>query len=162
MVLELARILSSQNPPLQFRYTLRLCFWSGEEQGLFGCVVMSRCVPLFPHTQGLLSRSEAYAKHLKENNVNVIAMLQGDMIAYTATTPAVAMANVLTSKNLTTLVNKITELYVPDLPVFSTDSCCTDSASFYDQGYAAVAYNEKGGYVIGKHERLRFIWLFLM
>ena len=57
---EIIKIMSST--PYNYRYTIRYCFWAGEEQGLVG--------------------SSAYATTLKNNNTDVVAMLQADMIAY--------------------------------------------------------------------------------
>ena len=125
---EMAKILSSSE--YSFRYTIRVCFWAGEEQGLVG--------------------SSAYAAALRANDTTVIGMLQADMVGYL--TPGkpygVDMASRETDSALTALANQITAAYVPELVVGSTTSCCTDSASFTREGYAAAAYNEPGGYTI--------------
>jgi len=57
-VLELARLFTKSS--LKFKYTIRFCSWSGEEGGLLG--------------------SRAYAKEMKEKNVNIIAVLNSDML----------------------------------------------------------------------------------
>lgn len=45
---------------LRFKHTIRFCSWSGEEQGLVG--------------------SRAYAKEMREKNVDIIAVLNSDML----------------------------------------------------------------------------------
>ena len=59
-LLSLARLFKSFN--IQFKHTVVLAFFSGEEQGLLG--------------------SKTYAKQLKEGKENVRLMLQADMIGY--------------------------------------------------------------------------------
>ena len=44
----------------RFKYTVRFCLWSGEEQGLYG--------------------SRAYASKMKQDGENIIAVLNGDML----------------------------------------------------------------------------------
>lgn len=61
-LLSLARLFKAFN--IQFKRTVVLAFFSGEEQGLWG--------------------SKAYAKHLKEGKKNVRFMLQADMLGYHA------------------------------------------------------------------------------
>lgn len=61
-LLSIARLFESYN--IQFKRTVVLAFFSGEEQGLWG--------------------SRGYAKLLKEENRNVRLMLQADMLGYHA------------------------------------------------------------------------------
>lgn len=59
-LLEMARAIT--NTRVSFEYTLRICFFSGEEQGLLG--------------------SRAYARQLADDNVDVIAMFNADMLGW--------------------------------------------------------------------------------
>lgn len=132
-VVEIARVLSSSiNRQQQFQSTanLRLALFAGEEQGLYG--------------------SAALAAQMKSEQKNVIGMLQLDMISYLVPSeqPGLAMAVRSVSLPLVNYCNNVTRLYVPQLTITDTTSCCTDSQSFYNQGYPAVAYNEPGGYTI--------------
>jgi len=128
MLSELVRIFAETKTV--FEYTVRFCWWAGEEQGLLG--------------------STAYANELYANGTEVVGMLQGDMLAYRVpgAPTQVDMATRSTDYDLTMLVNQVTAHYVPEIRIGNTTSCCTDSASFYNVGYAAAAYNEAGGYTI--------------
>lgn len=60
ILLEIARIISENKA--QFKYSVIIGAWCGEEQGLVG--------------------SRAYAKHCRDTNMDISAMIQGDMLAY--------------------------------------------------------------------------------
>lgn len=128
MLSELVRIFAETKTV--FEYTVRFCWWAGEEQGLLG--------------------STAYADELYNNGTEIVGMLQGDMLAYRVpgAPTQVDMATRSTDYDLTMLMNEVTGHYVPEILIGNTTSCCTDSASFYNVGYAAAAYNEAGGYTI--------------
>jgi hypothetical protein len=124
-VLELARLFTKSS--LKFKYTIRFCSWSGEEGGLLG--------------------SRAYAKEMKEKNVNIIAVLNSDMLGWTLpnTSITLGMKDRYTYVPLLELVNNLTNLYVPELGLGYSPSCCSDHQSFFEQGYPAVGYFENVG-----------------
>jgi hypothetical protein len=124
-VLEIARVFTQSK--IKFKYTLRFCLWSGEEQGLYG--------------------SRAYAAAMKQDGVDIIAVLNGDMLGWQLpkTNITVGMSNRFISKPLNDLVNTITRTYVPSLGIGPTSACCSDHQSFYEQGYPAVGYAENTG-----------------
>jgi len=118
--LELARLINKFN--VKFDRTLRIVAFSGEEQGLLG--------------------SAAYASDLRSNNVNVVAMFNGDMLGWkpTGTTSSLGMKRDYINQNLLNSANDITRLYVPELGVGVSTSCCSDYVSFYNEGYSAIGY----------------------
>mmetsp|Transcript_9627 Transcript_9627/g.22111 ORF Transcript_9627/g.22111 Transcript_9627/m.22111 type:complete len:446 (+) Transcript_9627:3-1340(+) len=124
-VLEMARVVAASG--LKFMYTIRFCAWSGEEQGLVG--------------------SRAYAKKLKEDNADIVAVFNGDMLAYRApgTPLTVGMKDRFVTESLLQAVNVLTMLYVPELQVSLSASCCSDHQSFFEQGFPAVGYFESSG-----------------
>jgi len=120
VLLELARLVSEFD--LRFEKTIQLVAFSGEEQGLVG--------------------SKHYANHLRSNDVNVIAMFNGDMLGWKPSGSAVSlgMKRDYIDPQLLQSVNEITHLYVPELGIGLSPSCCSDYVSFYDAGYSAVGY----------------------
>jgi len=125
-LMELARIIFLGN--VQFSRTIRLVSFSGEEQGLFG--------------------SRAYAMYLAENNENVVAMFNGDMLGYYPDDDypiTLGMKDKFIDPNLLKAANEITELYVPDLGVGISNSCCSDHQSFTEAGFSAIGYFEHEG-----------------
>eukprot|EP01095_Lingulamoeba_sp_RSL-Kostka_P002776 TRINITY_DN13693_c0_g1_i1.p1 TRINITY_DN13693_c0_g1~~TRINITY_DN13693_c0_g1_i1.p1 ORF type:complete len:476 (-),score=121.09 TRINITY_DN13693_c0_g1_i1:102-1529(-) len=128
-VTEIGRILSNIDDA-SFKYSIRLCYFSGEEQGRKGSI--------------------EYSKYLSEQNTKILAMMQSDMIAYKPVDdkPALDMAYRFVTEDLLYYCNNITTLYFPTLTLGLTDSCCTDSQSFFVEGYNSIAYNEKGGYLV--------------
>lgn len=127
MLLEVARVLRSLNAT--FRYTLRIIAFCGEEQGLVG--------------------SRAYAAQIADEGEDVVAMLQGDMIAYQAgTQPELSFVSRYTDATLTGIVTNITATYVPTLRLSTTTACCSDHQSFIENGYASAGFVEAGGYTI--------------
>eukprot|EP00026_Physarum_polycephalum_P008002 Phypoly_transcript_08076.p1 GENE.Phypoly_transcript_08076~~Phypoly_transcript_08076.p1 ORF type:complete len:446 (+),score=66.47 Phypoly_transcript_08076:169-1506(+) len=127
-LLQIAKIIHDKK--LTFAYTVVLTTFSGEEQGLYG---------------------SAYAAQQYYNeNVDIVAVLNADMIAYRA--PGANAQLDFTSRSttpaLTRLLTNVTNIYVPQLAVGSTTACCTDSASFYDYGYPSISFCEKNGYTV--------------
>jgi len=120
VLLELARLI--QYFGLKFERTIRLTAFSGEEQGLLG--------------------SRAYAANLASNNVNVVAMFNGDMLGWkpTGSTSSLGMKRDYIDTQLLQTANEITRLYVPELGVGVSTSCCSDYVSFYEVGYPAIGY----------------------
>jgi len=121
-ILEVARVIVASG--LKFKYTLRFCSWSGEEQGLVG--------------------SRAYAKSMRDKNEDIIAALNSDMLGWTLpdTKPTLGMMAQYSTGWLTDYVNEISQTYVPDLANGPTDVCCSDQQSFFEQGYPAAGYFE--------------------
>jgi hypothetical protein len=116
MLVEVAKLISQWRAKRGgqdvFRYTVRLIAFSGEEEGLYG--------------------SSHYAKAAKLRKDNILAMFQGDMIAYRkpGTKVAVAFVKDHTSSELTVLAKSITAQYVPELEIQGTvsqsDGACDD------------------------------------
>jgi len=119
-MMEMARILSATR--VQLKNTVRLCLWSGEEQGLLG--------------------SQAYVRQLTNENSQVLAYFNADMLGYKLPTSPITLGMKDSSVTawLLTLSFQITEQYVPDLPVDYSSSCCSDYISFYNVGYPSIGY----------------------
>lgn len=124
-VLELARVFTESG--LKFKHTIRFCSWSGEEQGLVG--------------------SRVYAKEMREKDVDIIAVLNSDMLGWTLpnTSITLGMKDRYVYPPLLWLANNLTLLYVPELEIGYSPSCCSDHQSFFEQGYPAVGYFENVG-----------------
>jgi len=124
-VLELARIFTQSG--LKFKHTIRFCSWSGEEQGLVG--------------------SRVYAQEMRDKGVDIIAVLNSDMLGWTLpdTQMTLGMKDRYVYPPLLWLANNLTLLYVPELPIGYSPSCCSDHQSFFEQGYPAVGYFENVG-----------------
>lgn len=124
-LLEIARIISDLR--MTFQYTIRLCSFSGEEQGLLG--------------------SRAYAAAQRQQGTKIIAMLNGDMLGYQLPNQPVAlgMKDRYVSPWLLSTVNSITSLYVPTLPIRISNSCCSDHQAFTENGFPAVGFFENPG-----------------
>jgi len=124
-VLLIARILGSLKP--KFNHTIRLVLVSGEEQGLLG--------------------SQGYAALIKSQNAQVTAVLNADMIAYRrpGEVQQLAFASGSSTPALITLLTSVAREYQPQLTVGTSTACCTDHASFYNQGYPATSYFERNG-----------------
>jgi len=124
-ILELARVFATGS--VKFKYTIRFCSWSGEEQGLLG--------------------SREYAKLAKQDGEDIIAVLNADMIGYRrANTPVgIAFVTRYTTEWLTDAAEEATRLYVPELDVGYTTGCCSDQQSFVEQGYPAMGFFETPG-----------------
>jgi len=128
LLLQLARAIFMQG--IEFKYTIVLGSWGGEEQGLVG--------------------SKAYAKKCKDRGDNIVAMLQADMIAFRRPTEGIQCgfpdryADVL----LTDLAISTMEMYTPEVESCYTSACCSDHQSFYEQGFAATQFFERCGPII--------------
>lgn len=124
-LLELARIIGENK--LTFDYTIRLCSFSGEEQGLLG--------------------SRAMAKQWAEDGVDVVAMFNGDMLGWKLpNTPiTLGMKDRYVALWLLEVANTVTSLYVPELPISVSPSCCSDHQGFTEAGYPAVGFFENPG-----------------
>merc|ERR1712187_409816 len=124
-VIEFAKVVKESG--LKFRHTLRLCLFTGEEQGLIG--------------------SRLLAKASKDAGENIIGMLNADMIGYRegGTPPTLAFTSRYGDQGLISEAKDIATLYVPDLQVGETSLCCTDSQSFYENGYKAISFFETIG-----------------
>lgn len=121
-VLELARVVRETGT--QFKYTLMLCLFTGEEQGLIG--------------------SRALARKMRDDGEDVLAMFNADMIGYGPEGADVVLAymNRYADPDLTELSREITELYVPEVQTSLTNVCCSDQQSFYENGYSSVGFFE--------------------
>lgn len=124
-MLEMARVLTQSG--LRFANTIRLCVWTGEEQGLLG--------------------SDAYAKKIKAEGADVLAYFNADMTGYQlpGTPITMGMKDKTITEWLLDLSYDITATYVPDLPVALSASCCSDYISFYNQGYPSIGYFQNAG-----------------
>jgi hypothetical protein len=120
-MLEVARLVNQTNT--QFNRGLRLCLFSGEEQGLVG--------------------SRAIASKWAEEGENIYAMVNADMLGYTST-PEIVQAFMDRSMDpvLTQYAMDLTATYVPNLPTAFTTACCSDQQSFYENGYSSVGFFE--------------------
>jgi Zn-dependent M28 family amino/carboxypeptidase len=124
-LLEVARAISESK--VAFEYTVLLCWFSGEEQGLVG--------------------SRAYAKHLADTNQMVVAMFNADMLGWKlpGTSVTVGMKDRFVADWLLTIANSLAEQYVPELIVGESASCCSDHQSFTENGFPAIGYFENEG-----------------
>jgi len=124
-LLEFARLISYFE--YKFQYTLRLCSFAGEEQGLLG--------------------SRAYAQDQKTKGAKIVAMLNGDMLGYKlpAQPITLGMKDRFVAPWLLSVANSITSLYVPQLPIGISPSCCSDHQSFTENGFSAVGFFEHQG-----------------
>ncbi|KNC47450.1 peptidase M28 [Thecamonas trahens ATCC 50062] len=127
-MLELARVLATSG--VNYDYTVRIGFWAGEEQGLLG--------------------SKAYAKKCRDADLDIIAYINSDMVAYRPSANAVQLA--LMERDSSTLLNDalfaIMELYEPSLRTCFSPACCSDHASFNGQGYLATGVFENCGPIL--------------
>jgi hypothetical protein len=122
-MLELARLVNTTN--LTFNRGLRLCLFTGEEQGLVG--------------------SRALASMWSKEGENIYAMANADMLGYQST-PEIQQAFMdrSMSPELTAYAKELIATYVPSLPTVNTGACCSDQQSFYENGYASVGFFESG------------------
>eukprot|EP00603_Paraphysomonas_imperforata_P004833 CAMPEP_0114445050 /NCGR_PEP_ID=MMETSP0103-20121206/18413_1 /TAXON_ID=37642 ORGANISM="Paraphysomonas imperforata, Strain PA2" /NCGR_SAMPLE_ID=MMETSP0103 /ASSEMBLY_ACC=CAM_ASM_000201 /LENGTH=412 /DNA_ID=CAMNT_0001616629 /DNA_START=95 /DNA_END=1333 /DNA_ORIENTATION=+ len=124
-MLELAHIVNSTSADFTLERGLKLCFFSGEEQGLLG--------------------SRALAAQYKENDVNVVAMVNADMLGYQATSEVtLGFKDRSVTPELVALSKELTTLYVPGLPTADSSSCCSDYLSFWEEGFPSVGFFENG------------------
>lgn len=124
-MLELAKIVNTTSTDFSLERGLRLCFFSGEEQGLLG--------------------SRALAAQYKAENLNVVAMVNADMLGYQATSEVtLGFKDRSVTPELVALAKDLTTVYVPGLPTDDSSSCCSDYLSFWEIGYPSVGFFENG------------------
>lgn len=125
VMLELAHLIQTLN--LRFHYTVRICSWGGEEQGLVG--------------------SRAYAAEMAEKGEDLIVVFNADMLGYQLADQPITlgMKDRYISTWLLEVANSLTNLYVPSLPIGYSSSCCSDHQSFTENGYDAIGYFEHTG-----------------
>lgn len=122
-MLQLASIISE----LKYDLTrgLKICFFTGEEQGLLG--------------------SRALASKWKQEEMNIIAMVNADMLGYQAGTEiTLGFKDKSVTPELVTLAKELTALYVPSLPTADSSSCCSDYLAFWENGFPCVGFFESG------------------
>jgi Zn-dependent M28 family amino/carboxypeptidase len=123
-VLELARIITQSG--LRFQYSIQFCLWTGEEQGLLG--------------------SRSYASMLADDDEDVVAYINADMIGYRVNQNSVlSLMSGSASAQLNNYIENVVAVYMPDLEVSRTNACCSDQQSFYEQGYQAASFFEHEG-----------------
>eukprot|EP01062_Namystynia_karyoxenos_P036640 TRINITY_DN2669_c0_g1_i3.p1 TRINITY_DN2669_c0_g1~~TRINITY_DN2669_c0_g1_i3.p1 ORF type:complete len:474 (+),score=171.17 TRINITY_DN2669_c0_g1_i3:76-1422(+) len=121
-MLEIARVIHALG--LKLEYTLRLCAFSGEEQGLLG--------------------SRALAREWANQGVDVVAMFNADMLGWQIPDQPVTLGfkDRYISEETTEVVRGLVAKYVPGLPTAYSSSCCSDYQSFYENGFASVGFFE--------------------
>jgi len=124
-LVELARLISAND--VRMENTVRLIAFGGEEQGLVG--------------------SRNYAAKQKQAGAKIIAMFNGDMLGYTLPARAIriGMKDKYIDASLLLKANDLTRLYVPNLPIGVSASCCSDHQSFTENGFPAIGYFEHEG-----------------
>jgi photosystem II stability/assembly factor-like uncharacterized protein len=113
--------IAEQMSRMQFEHTVRFILWSGEEQGLLG--------------------STAYANWAAENNQNIIAVLNADMIGYKD--DAINDFDLIVTtvgEDLQDFIAATAQYYLPQIPVHVVvgGSGGSDHAPFSDNGYQAT------------------------
>ena len=144
-MLELASIIKNLETPT--KRGARICFFSGEEQGLLG--------------------SRALASLWSERGENIAAMVNADMLGYQATSEVCMLTNHFAllvwvcvyyyywqvtlgfkdksvTPELVALAKQLTAMYVPGLPTADSSSCCSDYLSFWENGFPSVGFFENG------------------
>lgn len=122
-MLELASVMNMTDFPA--KRGLKICFFSGEEQGLLG--------------------SQALASAYREQRKNIVAMVNADMLGYQAGDEiTLGFKDRSVTPELVTLSKELTALYVPGLPTADSSSCCSDYLSFYENGFPSVGFFESG------------------
>ncbi|MES1910536.1 MAG: hypothetical protein MHM6MM_003113 [Cercozoa sp. M6MM] len=132
-LLNLARVFGDLRRRNGFKpeKTVHVQFYCGEEQGLFG--------------------SKALAEQYKNEDRNVYAMVNFDMMAWQATpqsTPpyddpiTLGIMDRFVSPSLSAYVQDIVKLYLPGLAVEETPACCSDSYSYHQEGFHSVGLAE--------------------
>jgi len=124
-LVEVARLMHVNQVRLE--NTVRLIAFGGEEQGLVG--------------------SRAYASLMRTNGARIIAMFNGDMLGYTLPGKPIriGMKDRYIDASLLMNANDLTRLYVPELPIGLSASCCSDHQSFTENGFPAIGYFEHEG-----------------
>ncbi|KAK4687842.1 hypothetical protein P7C73_g2269, partial [Tremellales sp. Uapishka_1] len=124
-LLGIAEAIKSQG--VSFEKRAILCWFSGEEQGLYG--------------------SHYFAEYLRGINASVILQVQADMLAYHAPgeTLQIALPESIHLPEATYLIGNLSHLYAPELVVGRTASCCSDHQSFLSYGFPATQVSERNG-----------------
>merc|ERR1719464_2644652 len=124
-VLEFAKIIAQSRT--SFKNTLRLCLFTGEEQGLIG--------------------SRALASRWSDEGVNVIAMANVDMLGYRppGTAITVNLMDRVGDAALLDISRATTNTYLPGVANGNTTACCSDQQSFHENGFPAAGFFETPG-----------------
>lgn len=124
-VLEFARIIASTGA--RFKNTLRLCLFTGEEQGLIG--------------------SRALASRWRDERVNIIAMINVDMMGYrrSGTPINIVVMTRASDPALTNIARATASTYLPSYANANTSGCCSDQQSFHENGFPSVGFFESPG-----------------
>jgi len=127
-LLQIAKLIFQNK--LSFGYTVVLIAFSGEEQGLYG--------------------SAYAAEQYRNQGADIVAVLNGDMLAYRAPAevPQLAFTSRSSTTSLSNALTNITRTYVSKLTVGTTTACCTDHSSFYNQGFPATSFYERNGNIV--------------
>merc|ERR1719429_593162 len=122
-VLEFARLVASNGA--RFKNTLRLCLFTGEEQGLVG--------------------SRDLAGRYADAGVNVVAMINTDMLGYRnpGTPITVTVKTTGVDPALTDVARAVVATYLPEYPSGGSSSCCSDMQSFTENGFPAMGFFEQ-------------------
>jgi len=124
-LLEFAKIIAQSST--SFKNTLRLCLFTGEEQGLVG--------------------SRALASRWKNEGVNVIAMVNVDMLGYRppGTPITINLMNGVGDAALLDISRATTNTYLQGVANGNTSACCSDQQSFHENGFPAAGFFETPG-----------------
>merc|ERR1711916_285603 len=119
-LLEVPRVLAQTE--VQFKYSITIMFFCGEEQGLVG--------------------SSAIANKLNAEKADIVAMVQNDMQAYRPPNAPVEIA--LMERGATPILNEamvaVYQLYLPNVRVCYSAACCSDLQSFSPYWPAAAQF----------------------
>mmetsp|Transcript_30089 Transcript_30089/g.70799 ORF Transcript_30089/g.70799 Transcript_30089/m.70799 type:complete len:127 (-) Transcript_30089:29-409(-) len=82
-----------------------------------------------------------------EDKTNIVAMLQGDMLAFRKPGEPlqIAFPDRYDTKELTELAQQVSRSYVPNATVGFTPVCCSDHQSFWEQGFPSTWFFERNG-----------------
>jgi len=124
-VLEFAKIIAQSST--SFKHTLRLCLFTGEEQGLIG--------------------SRALARRWSDEGVNIIAMVNVDMMGYRppGTPITINLMNRVGDPALLDIARATTNTYLPGVANGNTSACCSDQQAFHENGFPAAGFFETPG-----------------
>jgi len=124
-VLEFAKLVASSSA--FFGKTVRLCLFTGEEQGLIG--------------------SRALARRWSNEGVNIAAMVNVDMMGYRpAGTPiTINLMDRVGDPALLNIARATTNTYLPGFANGNTSACCSDQQSFHENGFPAAGFFETPG-----------------
>ncbi|TFK64052.1 Zn-dependent exopeptidase [Pluteus cervinus] len=114
---------------VKFHHNVELVAFAGEEQGLLG--------------------SRAYSAKLREQNADIILMIQADMLAYhkPGEPPQLGLPESIGTPEVSDLVGNISTIYTPELKIGTTRACCSDHQSFHQQGFPATQVFERADWI---------------